>query len=149
MTAFVSADTISAPSLQRTCLALYTHIPQVSWTGEDRGGKGRSRRRIRPNPSMASSINRRTTHGGRINLLPRRPNRTAVDRLAYGCKGLSPNGVSVSLHQTPLSGRPPPPCPDRDACRVFRSGARETHPFPCRPLKSLGLTPTGWRGTPA
>src|SRR5439155_18378521 len=26
------------------------------------------------------------------------------DRLAYGCKGLSPNGVSVLLHQTLIQG---------------------------------------------
>src|SRR5437764_14833077 len=57
-----------------------------------------------PNPSMASSVNRRTASGGSVLLLPRRYNRTAVDRLAYGCKGLSPNGVSVSLHQTLIQG---------------------------------------------
>src|SRR5262249_9799830 len=37
-------------------------------------------------------------------LLPRRHNRTAVDRLAYGCMGLSDDGVSVLLHQTLIRG---------------------------------------------
>src|SRR5262249_5105588 len=57
-----------------------------------------------PNPYMASFVNRRTPNGGRIPLLPRRYNRTAVDRLAFGCRGLSPDGVSVSLHQTLIQG---------------------------------------------
>src|SRR5262245_3026148 len=53
---------------------------------------------------MASFVNRRTTNGGRIPLLPKPPHRTAVDRLAYGCRGLSPHRVSRWLHQTLLQG---------------------------------------------
>src|SRR5262245_59862080 len=53
---------------------------------------------------MASSVNRRTAERGRFLSLPSRYNRTAVDRLAYGCMGLSPNGVSVSLHPTLIQG---------------------------------------------
>src|SRR5262245_22761064 len=56
------------------------------------------------NPYMASSVNRRTAEFGSLLSLPRRYNRTAVDRLAYGCMGLSPDGVSVSLHQTLIQG---------------------------------------------
>ena len=37
-----------------------------------------------PNPYMASAVNRRTADGGRVPLLPRRYNRTAVDRFAPG-----------------------------------------------------------------
>src|SRR5262245_22515652 len=63
--------------------------------------EARTRNRVRPpNPYMASFVNRRTPNRGRKLLLPRRQNRTAVDRLAYGCMGLSDDGVSVSLHQT-------------------------------------------------
>src|SRR5947209_9516281 len=40
--------------------------------------------RFGPNPYMASSVNRRTADGGRFLLLPRRYNRTAVDRFAFG-----------------------------------------------------------------
>src|SRR5204863_2943893 len=97
--------------------------PTASWSGcRPRGPAGRcgwasSRRRWRwpasgrpgrgaraPNPYMASSVNRRTADGGRFLLLPRRSNRTAVDRLPYGCRGLSDDGVSVELHQTLLQG---------------------------------------------
>ena len=57
-----------------------------------------------PNPYMASFVNRRTANGGRFLLLPRRHNRAAIDRFANGCRGLSGNGVSVSLHQTLIQG---------------------------------------------
>src|SRR5262249_34339184 len=57
-----------------------------------------------PNPYMASFVNRRAPSRGRRMLLPRRHNRTAVDRLAYGCMGLSDDGVSVLLHQTLIRG---------------------------------------------
>src|SRR5262245_60259626 len=57
-----------------------------------------------PNPYMASFVNRRTPNRGRRMILPRRYNRTAVDRLAYGCTGLSDHGVSVLLHQTLIQG---------------------------------------------
>src|SRR5262245_56554492 len=53
---------------------------------------------------MASSVNRRTAECGSFLSLPRRYNRTAVDRLAYGCMGLSDDGVSVELHQTLIQG---------------------------------------------
>src|SRR5262249_8959342 len=56
------------------------------------------------NPYMASSVNRRTAECGSFLSLPRRCNRTAVDRLAYGCMGLSDDGVSVELHQTLIQG---------------------------------------------
>lgn len=46
---------------------------------------------------MASSVNRRTTKGGRIILLPNRYNRTAVDRFAYGCRQPSQDGVEESV----------------------------------------------------
>src|SRR5260370_39053090 len=57
-----------------------------------------------PNPYMASSVN--SAHHGRrkISVLPRRYNRTAVDRFANGCKGLSDRGGSVQLHQTLSQG---------------------------------------------
>jgi len=53
---------------------------------------------------MASEVN--SAHRGRRKflLLPRRYNRTAVDRCAYGCTGRSADGVSVSLRQTLLRG---------------------------------------------
>src|SRR5947209_16194907 len=47
---------------------------------------------------------RRTAECGGFLPLPRRYNRTAVDRLAYGCRELSDDGVSVSLHQTLIQG---------------------------------------------
>ena len=53
---------------------------------------------------MASSVNRAHHGRGRNRLLPRRHNRTAVDRFANGCKGLSDDGVSVELHQTLIHG---------------------------------------------
>ena len=53
---------------------------------------------------MASFVNRRTTDGRTFLPLPRRYNRTAVDRFASCCGGLSHHGVSVSLHQTLLHG---------------------------------------------
>src|SRR5215831_12747797 len=83
-----------------------TQLPRME---QSAGSKGLSSYRarspgVRPNPYMASSVNRRTAECGSFLSLPRRYNRTAVDRLAYGCMGLSPNGVSVSLHQTLIQG---------------------------------------------
>ena len=63
---------------------------------------------MRPNTYMASSVNRAHRGRGRIRLLPRRYNRTAVDRFASGCAGLSDRGVSVELHQTLIQGSAAP-----------------------------------------
>ncbi len=87
---------------------------------------------IAPNPYMASSVNRRTTNGGRFFLLPRRYNRTALDRLAYGCRGLSHHGVSVKLHQTLIQG----------SAALVR-GPRRLRDQPPTP-KKLIRTPTRW-----
>src|SRR5262249_15966750 len=81
-----------------------------------------------PNPYMASSVNRRTADGGRILLLPRRYNRTAVGRPAYGCMGLSDDGVSVELHQTLIQG---PATPARGPRRL-----RGERPAPEKPIRT-------------
>src|SRR5262249_50183237 len=66
--------------------------------------EGSSKEAQPPNPFLASSVNRHTASGGRMILLPRRYNRTDVDRIACGGLGLSDAGVSVKLHQTFLQG---------------------------------------------
>src|SRR5262249_13942596 len=91
---------------------------------------------------MASSVNRRTTERGRIVLLPRRYNRTAVDRFANGCEGLSDPGVSMKLHQTLIQGSATGPR------KVRRLWDRNPTPkklvrTPTPALQNAGLVPQG------
>src|SRR5438105_2843379 len=92
---------------------------------------------------MASSVN--SAHRGRrkIVALPRRYNRTAVDRFASDCRALSDDGVSVVLHQTLIQGSAALP---RKARRLW-----DCHPTPEKLIRtptpallSAGLIPGGW-----
>ena len=103
----------------------------------------RSASQSQANPYMASSVN--SAHHGRRKffLLPRRYNRTAVDRFAYGCEGLSDRGVSVELHQTLIQGSATGPR------KVRRLWERTPTPkklirTPTPALQNAGLVPEGW-----
>jgi hypothetical protein len=94
-----------------------------------------------PNPYLASDVNRRTADGGRFLLLPRRYNRTAVDRIAPDyAEGFrtrcQPPGCTK-----PLQGSAALPLP---AWRL-RACARapETHPYPAPASQTGGLGPAG------
>src|SRR5262249_39491034 len=95
-----------------------------------------------PNPYMASSVN--SAHGGRRKffLLPRRYDRTAVDRFANGCKGLSDRGVSVELHQTLIQGSATGP---RKARRLWDHSPtpKKLIRTPTPALQNAGLVPGG------
>jgi hypothetical protein len=91
---------------------------------------------------MASSVNRAHRGRGRIRHLPRRYNRTAVDRFASGCGGLSGRGVSVELHQTLIQGSAALP---RGARRLRGRGLapEKLIRLPTPALQNAGLGPEG------
>src|SRR6266566_5556886 len=98
--------------------------------------------RVRPNPYMASSVN--SAHHGRRKLfvLPRRYNRTAVDRFANGCERLSDRGVSVKLHQTLIQGSATLP---QKARRLWdrKPTPKKLIRTPTPALPNAGLVPEG------
>src|SRR5712691_7941412 len=113
-----------------------------STTSQQQRQAGLKGARVPPNPYMASSVNRRTAECGSFFLLPGGCYRTAVDRLAYGCMGLSDDGVSVKLHQTLIQGSAAPARGPR-RLRGQRPAPEKLIRTPAPAPQNAGLVPGG------